>query len=127
MAHLLVIDDDTAVRQTVRRMLLDAGHSVLEAENGAVGLAQLAQNNVDLVLTDIFMPGTEGVETIQEIRRLRPQMKVIAMSGSYSRDAYLSAASKLGAQAVLKKPFRTAELRSTVDKVLSEQAPNASS
>src|SRR6185436_17443973 len=98
MAHLLLIDDDAAVRQMIRRILLDAGHSVIEAANGAVGLEQLVQSPVDVVLTDIFMPGMEGVETIQHIRNLRPNMKIIAMSGSYSRDAYLSAASKLGAQ-----------------------------
>jgi DNA-binding NtrC family response regulator len=119
MAHLLVIDDDASVRQTMRRILLDAGHSVIEADNGTTGLAQLTQSPIDIVLTDIFMPGTEGVETIQQIRRLRPTMKIIAMSGAYSSDAYLSAAAKLGAQAVLKKPFRTAELRDTVNQVLA--------
>jgi len=124
MAHLLLIDDDAAVRQIIRRILLDAGHSVIEAANGAVGLEQLVQSPVDIVLTDIFMPGMEGVETIQHIRNLRPNMKIIAMSGSYSRDAYLSAASKLGAQAVLRKPFRTAELRDTVNQVLAQQVPN---
>jgi len=118
MAHLLVIDDDAAVRQTVRAMLLDAGHSVIEADNGATGIAHVTQGAIDVVLTDIIMPGTEGVETIQQIRRLRPTMKIIAMSGSYSSDAYLSAAAKLGAQAILKKPFRTAELRDAIDKVL---------
>jgi DNA-binding NtrC family response regulator len=51
-------------------------------------------------------------------------MKVIAMSGSYSSDAYLSAASKLGAQAILKKPFRTAELRDMVNHVLAQPAPS---
>lgn len=124
MARLLVIDDDAAVRQTMRRILQDAGHSVAEADNGTTGLAQLAQSPIDVVLTDIFMPGTEGVETIQQIRRLRPGMKIIAMSGSYSSEAYLSAAAKLGAQAILKKPFRTAELRDTVNQVLTQPAPN---
>jgi len=127
MAHLLVIDDDAAVRQTMRRMLLDAGHSVVEADDGTTGLAQLTQSPIDIVLTDIFMPGTEGVETIQQIRRLRPSMKIIAMSGSYSSEAYLSAAAKLGAQAILKKPFRTAELRDTINQVLAQPAPNRQS
>jgi|RhiMethySRZTD1v2_1073278.scaffolds.fasta_scaffold1150316_1 CheY-like chemotaxis protein len=127
MAHLLVIDDDAAVRQTMRRMLLDAGHSVVEADNGATGIAQVTQGAIDVVLTDIIMPGTEGVETIQQIRRLRPNMKIIAMSGSYSSDAYLSAAAKLGAQAILKKPFRTAELRDTINQVLAQPSPNRTS
>jgi CheY-like chemotaxis protein len=120
MANLLVIDDDAAVRQTMRHMLLDAGHSVVEAGNGAKRLAQLEQSSFDLVLTDIIMPVREGVETIQQIRRLYPDMKIIAMSGSYSSEAYLSAAAKLGAHAVLKKPFRTAELRDTINQVLAQ-------
>jgi CheY-like chemotaxis protein len=124
MAHILVIDDDAAVRQAMRRMLIDAGHSVVEADNGATGIAQVTQGAIDVVLTDIIMPGTEGVETIQQIRRLRPDMKIIAMSGSYSSDAYLSAAAKLGAHAVLKKPFRTAELRDTINQVLAQPSPH---
>jgi DNA-binding NtrC family response regulator len=123
MAHLLLIDDDAAVRQTLRRILLDAGHTVVEADNGTAGLAQLTHGAIDIVLTDIIMPGTEGVETIQQIRRLRPAMKIIAMSGSYSSEAYLSAAAKLGAHAILKKPFRTAELRDTINQVLAQPAP----
>jgi DNA-binding NtrC family response regulator len=124
MAHVLVIDDDTNIRQAVRRTLLAGGLSVIEAENGAVGLAQLAQNHVDLVLTDIIMPGTEGVETIQQVRRLRPVMKIIAMSGSHARNLYLDAASKLGAHAILAKPFRGKELRDAVDRVLAEPIPS---
>jgi CheY-like chemotaxis protein len=119
MAQLLVIDDEPSIRQMACRILIAGGHSVIEAENGTVGLAQLAKHHVDLVLTDIIMPGTEGIETIQQIRRLLPDMKIIAMSGSHAHELYLQAAEKLGADEILTKPFRATELRDTVSRVLS--------
>jgi CheY-like chemotaxis protein len=119
MAQLLVIDDEASIRQMARRILVASGHSVIEAENGTVGLAQLAQHRVDLVLTDIVMPGTEGIETIQQIRRLLPDMKIIAMSGSNAQNLYLKVAGKLGADEILNKPFRAAELRDAVSRILS--------
>jgi len=119
MARLLVIEDEPLVRHTVRTILARDGHLIIEAENGARGLAQLAQNDVDLVLTDLIMPGSEGIETIQQIRRLYPQLKVVAMSGTGASNLYLDAASKLGANAILQKPFAPAKLRETVARVLS--------
>jgi DNA-binding NtrC family response regulator len=119
MARLLVIEDEPLVRQTIRMILALDGHSIIEAENGAHGLAELAQNEVDLVLTDIIMPGTEGIETIKQIRFLHPHLKIVAMSGTGASNLYLNAASKLGANAVLQKPFLPAHLRETVARVLS--------
>jgi len=118
MARILVIEDDSSNRALLERILAAEGHSIVAAENGAVGLAQLAQNEVDLVVTDIVMPGIEGVEIIREIRRLLPDMKIIAVSGAHP--LYLEAVSRLGANAVLRKPFRPAELREIVTRVLSE-------
>jgi CheY-like chemotaxis protein len=120
MGCLLVIDDEQRIRQAIRAMLKPLRHSIIEAENGALGPALLAQNEVDLVLTDMIMPGTEGIETVQAIRRLRPQMKIVALSGTGASWLYLEAAEKLGADAVLNKPFRPAEPREVVRRVLSE-------
>jgi len=119
MARLLVIEDEPLVRQTVRMILALDGHSIFEAENGALGLAQLDQNKVDLVLTDLIMPGTEGIETIKQIRLHHPHLKIVAMSGTGASDLYLNAASKLGANAILQKPFLPAQLRETVARALS--------
>jgi DNA-binding NtrC family response regulator len=119
MARLLVIEDEPLVRQTIRMILALDGHSIIEAENGALGLAQLAQNEVDLVLTDLVMPGMEGIETIKQIRLLHPHLKVVAISGTGAYNLYLNAASKLGANAVLQKPFLPAQLRQTVARALS--------
>jgi CheY-like chemotaxis protein len=84
VANRLVIDDESLIRQMARRILERSGHRVIEAENGVIGLARLEENSVALVLTDIVMRDKEGVETIQDIRRSHPDVKVIALSGSGS-------------------------------------------
>ena len=119
MANLLIVDDEADIREGMRQLLIAHGHSVIEAGNGAAGLAQLAQNRVDLVLMDIVMPGKEGIETIMEIRRLWPNMKIVAMSGRPRKDIFLDVASKLGADAILHKPFQPGALSKTVEGVLA--------
>ena len=81
MARILVIEDEELSRYTVRQILDRAGHEVEEAENGAEGLDRLGAGTFDLVITDIFMPVMEGIETIREIKRLYPDQKILAMSG----------------------------------------------
>ena len=119
MALILVIDDNDLLRESVRETLEQAGHSVIEAENGATGFALAKQNAVDLILTDMLMPESDGVETILQIRKTYPQMKIVAMSGSREHELYLSVASRLGADAVLDKPFRAAQLRETIARLLA--------
>lgn len=120
MALVVVIDDHAAFRRTVRRQLATAGHETHEAENGIKGLALCRARKPALVMCDIFMPGMEGIETIREIRRESPGTKIIAISGSdpHQRAHYLKAAQELGADAVLAKPWRVAELLATVDRLL---------
>ena len=120
MAQLLVIDDDTACRELVLRVLGPRGHSVIMAENGVVGLEKLAQTTVDLVITDLHMPQMEGFQVIQVLRRLLPNLKIIAVSGTNPRD--LEAALTLGANAVIRKPYDLTILRDTVAKLLSESS-----
>ena len=121
MSLILVIDDAATVRQLVGRMLVEVGHSVLEAQDGDVGVALFQQHRPSLVITDLFMPNKEGIETIQEIRRLSPGTKIIAMSASTSATGklYLGAAKKLGADAILAKPFEPAELLEVVDRLIA--------
>jgi len=127
MAVILVIDDAATVRQLMRRVLAEAEHTVIEAPDGEVGLSLFAAQRPALVITDLFMPNREGIETIQEMRRLSPDAKIIAMSasGSASGKLYLGAAKKLGADAVLPKPFKPADLLDAVDRVLSGAAGRA--
>jgi CheY-like chemotaxis protein len=122
MSLILVIDDAATVRQLVGRILVEAKHSVLEAQDGDIGVALFQRHRPPLVITDLFMPNKEGIETIQEIRRLSPGTKIIAMSASTSATGklYLGAAKKLGADAILAKPFEPAELLDVVNRLITK-------
>ncbi|HXH83975.1 MAG TPA: response regulator [Candidatus Tectomicrobia bacterium] len=107
MARILVIDDDPDVREIVREALEAAGHEVREADDGDGGLALLRQSPADLVITDIFMPGKEGLETILDVRQEFPGIKIIAISGGGGLRTldYLPAAREFGAILAIPKPF----------------------
>jgi len=120
MPRILVIDDVPAVRATWRDILEEAGHEVLEAADGVKALAILFHESVDLVITDIFMPDKDGIETIAEIRRARSDVKIIAVSG-YAESCtspYLRIAQHLGADAALCKPVNPEDLVSAVTQML---------
>ncbi len=120
MARILVIDDDEAFRTMLRRTLERAGHEVTEAEEGAAALAALSEKAIDLVITDIVMPGMEGLETIRTLRRSKPQLKIIAMSGGgrMKPEGYLEAAHVFGAVRILTKPFENKELFAAIKQAL---------
>lgn len=124
MAHILAIDDDRAVLNTVKIALESAGHRVVLAEDGTKGLQQFQNEKFDLLLIDIFMPGMDGIETMNMVHQDHPDMPIIVMSGHEFRLApesapdFLHMAIKLGAIASLKKPFRASELLNTVSQCL---------
>jgi len=120
MARIIVIDDDESVRKAIRRVLEPLGHEVREAEDGAAGLALLAHKDADLVITDIFMPGQDGIETVRRIRKEFPGVKMLVMSGgdSTGRMDLRGDAVLLGATASLRKPFERADLVRAVEAVL---------
>jgi CheY-like chemotaxis protein len=122
MSRILVIDDDAQVRRVIVRVLIGAGHSAIEAADGQQGIVLFRDAAPDLVITDLVMPGKEGIETIRAIRAIVPDTKVIAMSGSAAGSdgtLYLSVAEKLGADAVIAKPFRPHELLALIGRVLA--------
>jgi DNA-binding response OmpR family regulator len=119
MANILVIDDEEQIRTLLQRVFQMQGHSVVTADNGAVGLKLLMQEKFDLVITDIFMPEKEGLETIVEIKREFPAVKILAMSGGDSKgNDYLPMVKPLGADASLLKPFRNEEIINLVNSIL---------
>lgn len=120
MALILVADDNESLRRVVKRLLVGAGHDVLEAADGNETLRLLDGAAPALVITDLVMPGKEGIETIIDIRRRGIAIKILAMTGSDPADnsIYLDAARKLGADDVLHKPFRAAELVEAVERLL---------
>jgi len=123
MARIIVIDDQEPIRRIARRALEQEGHEVLDASEGEMGMHLLEQHAADLVITDIFMPGQDGIVTLRQIRKQFPAVKVIVISGGDSsglldlrHDAEL-----LGAVKSLQKPFTAAELVQTVREVLSDR------
>ena len=120
MARILVIDDEELIRMTVVQTLEGAGHTVVEAVDGDDGVKKFREAPADLVITDILMPNKEGIETITELRGIQPDLLIIAMSGGgrQKNTSFLDIAEKMGAAAVLKKPFRIDELQQTVDNLL---------
>lgn len=122
MALVLVIDDDDLLRATIRRVLGHAGHAVVEAPDGEVGLKLHASHHPDMVISDIIMPTKEGIETIIELRRRDGGLPILAISGGgrIRKADYLEIARKLGATRVLEKPFVNAALLEAVEACLKE-------
>lgn len=108
MPRILVTDEDASVRRMVCRTLELAGFIVDEAPDGKIGLALSQKNPANLAVVDLFMPEKDGVETIMELKRTQPDMKIIVMTdgGQSGIMALGSAALALGADRVLSKPFR---------------------
>ena len=125
MARILLIEDDDSVRTTLSLILEHVGHTVVEAGDGREGLNLFRRAGADLVITDMVMPGTEGVEVLRELRRTHAPVKIIAMSGAARGAAYLEMARLLGAAKVLAKPFPTALLLAAVDELLPGDAARA--
>lgn len=120
MANILVIDDEVSIRELLFAILTPAGHRIFLAEHGAAGLALCGQHPMDLIITDIVMPDTDGLEVIARIKEHTPGAKIIAMSGGgmVSPHDYLQLAESMGAEATLPKPFSRADLTAAVNALL---------
>ena len=119
MSRILVIDDDQQIRELIREILERASHTVFEADNGVAGLRKMLEETVDVVVTDIIMPDKDGLETITELRKSYPEVRIIAISGGgrrVNRD-YLPTAQAFGADLVLYKPFRPQDVMDAIDEV----------
>jgi two-component system chemotaxis response regulator CheY len=121
MASVLIIDDDTSIRRMLRTALERAGHAVEEAGNGAEGMLRYRSAPADLVITDVFMPDQDGIETIQQLREEFPDARILAISGGSVGGASgtLTDAMLLGANATLAKPFTIDQLTSAVAGILA--------
>ena len=128
MPLVLIVDDEPAVRQTVREILEEEGHAVIEAPDGKAGLWLFRETRPDLAIVDLFMPEKEGIETIVDMRAANPDAKIIAMSGGgrFGTTGLLDGVTDLGATATLAKPFRREGLLAAVARAMS-CAPSAGS
>ena len=122
MQRILIIDDDHHILLMIKKMLERAGFEVDLASNGDEGLQLFKKMPVDLVITDIIMPEKEGLETIREMKRLRSDLKIIAMSGGgkVSSKNYLDTAKIFGATRIMAKPFSQKQMVSAVQELLGE-------
>lgn len=116
-ARIVVADDDAGVRAFLRSVLESGGYSVAEACDGAAAIHELRSQAADMLITDLVMPGQEGIETIRTARREWPQLRIVAISGAFFGQ-FLRTAEVLGAKAVLQKPIRPDELLKAVREVL---------
>lgn len=121
--RILIIDDDVDVLDVVGKMLGSEGFEVLTAADGKEGMRIIRGNiEIDLVITDMLMPEKEGIETIRELKRAFPHIRILAISGGGrgSADSYLNVAAKMGAEFILKKPFVKQELLEAVQNLLEK-------
>ena len=127
MAKIIVIDDEADIRNVLKEVLERAGHDVDIADSSDAGLDILRDKGADLVITDIIMPGKDGVDTVYQIRMEFPKTRVIVISGggnimpmdyqpsAISTSAYLASANVAGADVTLTKPFERDEILNAVN------------
>jgi two-component system response regulator (stage 0 sporulation protein F) len=119
MARILVIDDDDDVRALCRDVLEGIGHQVVEASNGLEGIRAFHENPAIVVLCDIFMPVTDGFETIVKLKNEYPGVKIIVVSGRLCDGMnYADIARRLGAVRTIEKPFDVEELVTVVQETI---------
>jgi CheY-like chemotaxis protein len=123
VAEILIIDDHPGDRYIMAEALAGAGHQIRHANQGAEGLALCRERLPALVVTDIVMAVKDGIETIRELRRLAPNIPILAVSGTEHADLYLNAVTLLGADAALAKPFGFDQLVQAVADLLNASLP----
>ncbi len=121
MARILIIDDNAEVLDTYCKILESAGYEVVVVTNGNEGIRTFKEEPLDLVITDIVMPEKGGLETIMELRRDFPGVRIIAISGGDFLEPkdYLEMAKQFGAMRTLTKPIEKKELLETVQECLT--------
>jgi DNA-binding response OmpR family regulator len=125
MARVLVIDDDELLVKLMVHALSRRGHQVAFALDGEAGARAFDETHFDAVVCDIVMPEKEGVETIQHVRRARPDLGIVAVSGGLGSRAgfdVLDFVEKLGADITIKKPFQMSALCDAVDQAIAARA-----
>ncbi len=116
---ILIIDDDLSVRSALQEIFDNLNYKVYAAGNGKEGIESYRRINTDIVLTDIFMPDKDGLETIREIKKEFPEAKVIVMSGCMD---FFQVAKLFGALDCIRKPFETDDIVRIVELTLEGKA-----
>jgi CheY-like chemotaxis protein len=130
MKRILLIEDELEQRELFKTMLEKAGYEVLVAPNGKIGIQLFHQQPCDLIITDIFMPQEDGIETVIDLKKQRAKVKILAISGGGRWSPYgphvradepLEIARKVGADQILKKPIKIQHLLETVNDLLNNE------
>ena len=120
MQRILLVDDDDSIRLSLKKALEFGGYEVLSAENGVDALEVLRSEEVDLIVTDLFMPDMDGIQFAIQLRKIALGTPFIAMSGGgvYENMSMLDVAGRMGAARTLENPFDIQTLLSNVQEVL---------
>ena len=127
MAHILLADDDIVFRSLLTELLESAGHRVEVAADGKAAFARATNGHFDALIADIIMPNMDGLELIRMLRRERPDLLVIAISGTGGEERgqdYLPVAAVFGANATVGKR-RITELLPVLDKLIGDRGRDA--
>ena len=123
--RVLIVDDDADARESLKLLLETAGYEVEAAANGSHALRLQRMRPADAVITDIFMPISDGIETVKQMRTEFPDLRIIAVSAggrTVGTETYLAVALAAGADAVLRKPMDFDELLAMLKKLLARAA-----
>lgn len=118
---ILIVDDEEGLREGLSKLLEGEGYAVIAAETGEEALQILQQSHIDLVLTDMRMPGMDGIELLKKIRERHGELGVIILTGYGQIESYIEAMN-FGAIEYVSKPFKVNELKFIVNKVLSDHS-----
>lgn len=120
MPDILIIDDDAQLNAMLKQLLERHGYSVITAPDGGKGIELFYKHGASLIITDLIMPVKEGIETIAELVKKSPEVKIIAISGGgrLKPDSYLNLAQTFGALRTFTKPINRNELLEAVSELL---------
>jgi CheY-like chemotaxis protein len=117
-ATILVVDDEPVIRLDICSALAERGYRTIDAVDGKEALREFHEFSPALLVTDIYMPGLDGLGLIMQLRRDGVSAPIIAISGDLTKYDVLKMALKLGADAAMEKPFTMQEMVSAVDSLL---------
>lgn len=116
---ILIVDDEDGLREGLQKLLEDDGYTVIPAGGGEEALNIIRHSHVDLVLTDMRMPGMSGIDLLKKAREIHKNLGVIILTGYGEIESYIEAMN-FGAIEYVSKPFKVNELKFIVNKVLDD-------
>lgn len=123
MYDILVVDDEPMIREGLKVALEMEGHKATTASDGNEAIRLVGEKKPHLIITDIIMPESDGIEVICTVKEHNPDIKILAISGGgrISANDHLKIASQLGATGILAKPFSTEELICEINRLFGER------